>query len=538
MAESNPGGEQQDQRRRTKIPPPLAGVNAGGPAGGFSGAGSGWSAAGGGPGTGGLSALLRRSGFAHLRAVLSSPPAVVATLTAAATISAIGLKDMHSRGVEDVRAAVERSIGAPSGRRQFAPALLEGLPGGGAAGSSSLALAGRANKGAFGGESTGVAETAEEEWSHEDAEVLGEDLEGRELPGPEDGVAEVADAAAAKRAAAEKSSGKRPGRLTARLRRSPGTLASGGGMAGGIGRGFDMPLSNKQLRKAQALRSGRKVSVTRGKTAVRSRGKSGLRGATAKRLAGMSSAMGAGQAQNPETGAAVHSQQWEASGQKGGSLQGAGAAGDGISGQGEAVGGAGSGEGGPILQPSSAGSASGGGSSAPPVGEGKNVTPWQGLIDMVMILLPIAGLLLMGAYILGRMKKYMIAKWLAYAALAVSAMVTALGVAILAHGQMLQGGLIAGVGAMLAFLSYTAAEGNKKAANAELEAKTLAEQEAAKSPMRPFNQREQMIFDQEEVMGPFTEKEMAIQAEGAAQAPPKPPLNDRLRDRTKTTDYA
>jgi hypothetical protein len=120
--------------------------------------------------------------------------------------------------------------------------------------------------------------------------------------------------------------------------------------------------------------------------------------------------------------------------------------------------------------------------------QGSNVTPYQGMIDLAQALMGLASTLLGLASLLGLIAKkgptdfmtkamlYKIAKMLAYAAMAVSIMLTGVGAMIMMQtGQVSQGGLFMGVGIALTILSYVAAEGfgdaEKEAINAAENAK-------------------------------------------------------------------
>lgn len=102
--------------------------------------------------------------------------------------------------------------------------------------------------------------------------------------------------------------------------------------------------------------------------------------------------------------------------------------------------------------------------------EGKNVTPWQGLVNMAAMLLTLASILLLAAWICSYIKPwgYIAAQYLAYAACAVAAMVTMIGVAIMGMGQTLQGLCFTGIGALVTVLAYLAAQGYKSAGEKEI----------------------------------------------------------------------
>jgi hypothetical protein len=106
---------------------------------------------------------------------------------------------------------------------------------------------------------------------------------------------------------------------------------------------------------------------------------------------------------------------------------------------------------------------------------GTNVTPYQQMVDMAQALLMLASALISLSFIMGVLGKniptmgaafYSMAKMLAYAAAAVAAVVTLLGLGIMMQGQATQGAVFTGVGALLTILSYTSAEGYGEAAKA------------------------------------------------------------------------
>ena len=106
---------------------------------------------------------------------------------------------------------------------------------------------------------------------------------------------------------------------------------------------------------------------------------------------------------------------------------------------------------------------------------GANITPYQQMVDMAQALLMLASALISLSFIMGLLGKsiptmgaafYSMAKMLAYAAAAVAAVVTLLGLGIMMQGQATQGAVFTGVGALLTILSYTSAEGYGEAAKA------------------------------------------------------------------------
>jgi len=191
----------------------------------------------------------------------------------------------------------------------------------------------------------------------------------------------------------------------------------------------------------------------------------------------MNKAMKAAGTAGSATTAATHNSQWDGAGSVGQGLSGSGASGNAIEGGGQVYDDGGLGEGGPLNAAGANASAPSEGAEAPSVGKGRNATPNQDMIDAAMILLPIASLLLLGAFLTGQNPATKgAAKMLAYGALAVSGVVAGIGAMILTKGQAMQGGLLAAVGGALAVISYTAAEGNAAAAKGDEVAKDTAVQ--------------------------------------------------------------
>jgi hypothetical protein len=221
----------------------------------------------------------------------------------------------------------------------------------------------------------------------------------------------------------------------------------------------------------------------------------------------MDRAMASSNRQNAEVGAATQTQQWANAQAPGQGVQGAGPSTAGISpGKGQIS--AAADDGGPINDNQSppmqcAQGFKQVGSSCQPTDQnagGKNVTGYQSQVDMAQMMLMAASGLLLISFLLGMYAKHLIAtavgpqapvilalaakiytwaKYMAYAACACAAIVTVMGISILAQGQTMQGGIFTGIGAMLTVMSYMAAEGYAKAAAATTEASTLATTAAA-----------------------------------------------------------
>jgi hypothetical protein len=410
--------------------------------------------------------------FAKFSAILTSTPALIATVTAAFTISSVGLFDMSERGVfkggfrDSVANITANAVAGATGK----PLPGTDLP------PSSLQLAANANQGAFGEPQVMVSDLED---GGEEQEAAGEDVGGQDgaVLGSSDKLQAIEEAEAKENQEEGKDKGdaKARGKLTTQLekRKIGGTLSlgSGGGMSGGVGRGFDQIAKPAAKGRVKGFSGSRSATVARTKTAARAKGRSGLSGATAKRLAGMNKAMNGARRMGASQSAGTHSQQWDAAGAAGEVIGGEGT---GIAGGGPTTGAAGVGpasDGGPIAN---AGASDPGEQKAPGTGPGKNKTPWQGMMDLVMILMPIASVLLLASTLVAKAGHPAIAKWIAYAAAAVAAMVTVIGISIMAQGQAMQGGMIAGVGALLTGLSVIAAMGHDDAAQAPAKAEQFA----------------------------------------------------------------
>ncbi|MFH2202153.1 MAG: hypothetical protein ABIJ96_03475 [Elusimicrobiota bacterium] len=425
-------GKKEEERRRGAPPIPLLGGQAS---------------------SGGLYMGVARVGargpWAKLSALLSTQPAIVATLTAAFVVSAVGLKDMNDRREAGDPYLFYNSAANVAPKTSDSPGVLPGSE----EAPSGLALAQQANAGAMGDGLAASGEGVE----GEDGEA-GEGEEGEE--GVEDGAlgsAEALKAAADEAGEGDKADAAAKAKEEARAKFSQRLSASrvgatrmggGSGMSAGIGRGFDQVAEKRG--KSEAFTGSRQASTSRGKTAAGSRGKTSLRGATAKRLSSMNKAMKGAQGMGPASESAVHKGQWDAAGAGGQSIGGAGATGQAGGGPTTGTGGAGMQDGGPLTP--AGGDKTDGAEDVKKVGPAKNVTPWQKEMDLVMILLPIAGILLLIANLVKK-AHLMIAKVIAGIAGLLAATVTILGVMIMSKGQMLQGGMIAAIGALLTFLS-------------------------------------------------------------------------------------
>lgn len=199
-------------------------------------------------------------------------------------------------------------------------------------------------------------------------------------------------------------------------------LAGGSGMSGGIGGKFKQKgLSNKRL---SAMSKGRKASTSRSKTAARGRG-SNLKGAVARRAGNMNRAMKSARRGAATETAAVHTAQWDGAQPGGQAIDGAGAGG--ISGDNSTFDGSeGVGGGDPINYGGENYGATD--DDIDGVGDSGNVTPYQGTLDMIIVLTIIAWVLLV---IAGAMAD---TKWGEGFALIAAAAAILIGVAAFAAG--------------------------------------------------------------------------------------------------------
>ncbi len=397
---------------------------------------------------------------ANMRAVFGSDAAMIATLTLAFTISAIGLNDMRNRWM-----ANEPVLGfSASGPFPAAPdrggPIIDKPKG------SGLGLLAAANSGAFGDDS---AATGDEEVI--DGEAEPEEVEGEALADENALEKALGDAASGGDEDGDKENKTALGNLKLAAGLAGAQSLGGGGQGAGsvgqmAGRGAslsgDDPLG-RETGRSKSFTKSRKMS-TRGKGAG---GRTNVKGAH-NRLKRMNRAMGSARKMEPAMTAGVHNKEWTAA-DAGQSIGGAGTSvgAPGVSGSGAP--GAGLQNGGLV------GGGSGGGDSGAiedaeeveDVGPSENVTPWQDEMDFAMFLLPLAGLLLMMSTRLAQAGHHTIAKVLGWMAAAVSAVVTALGVMIMSKGQMLHGGAIAATGGIMFIMSVMAAMGAEQTAEQE-----------------------------------------------------------------------
>ena len=343
---------------------------------------------------------------------------------------------------------------------QAAPdSMRSGFVGRGARSASSLSLAQRANRGVWG---------AQGEASPKDAAASegGKDAASPENPEAKDGAAgavgqtDPAAQAAQSMAAAltgEQKSGantgieRKFGQMTSGLGGRNMNLAGGAGLSGGIGQGFAKPKLDL-ARATQGMSQARAARMAPATTPAAGKG-SKLSGATARRLDGMNRAMGAARKSGAETQSSVHSRQWDGAQPGGQAIQGAGSGGIGQGGFSEDEGGGG----GPVSAGSDGNAGAGATPQPPSTGGGENVTPYQGQLNMAVMMLAIASVIITVIGILSYINKTPLVgqavSAIQTALLAVATLMalaaTMVGVSIMSnYGQPTQGTILTVAGAI------------------------------------------------------------------------------------------
>jgi hypothetical protein len=227
-----------------------------------------------------------------------------------------------------------------------------------------------------------------------------------------------------------------------------GGLAGGSGLAGGVGRGFsNADLNNKaSAGKVSAMRSAAtRTSMSKARPARNT----GTRGLASRQLSNANalSRQAAG-ASGPENSAQAADAAFNANNGAGNVISGPGVGNGGGSGVGDSGGSTNPNTGGPV-----------GGQDdpyqAPATPAGKNVTKWQGMVDMAKMLLMVLTVLGLLALILEKTGYGAALLPVIYGAMvAVGAIVALLGIAIMAMGQYLQGAIFTAIGAIAAYLAY------------------------------------------------------------------------------------
>lgn len=232
---------------------------------------------------------------------------------------------------------------------------------------------------------------------------------------------------------------------------SGGGLAGGAGLAGGVNRGF----SNAALKtkgnggKMASMKGGSNPSISKG-TKARA-GASNNKGFARRQLGNaFSLSRQASTAGKGETSAQAASAAFDNNTGAGNVISGPGV--------GAGTGGAGIDAGGSV-NPNTGGSAIDPNDEAAPIAnnKGKNVTKYQGLINAALMILAIIAVLAILALVLQNVPPYgtIIAQYIKMVMVALGAVVTLLGVAIMAQGQYLQGGILTAVGGFITYMAWT-----------------------------------------------------------------------------------
>lgn len=264
---------------------------------------------------------------------------------------------------------------------------------------NALELARQANSGAMGevegkvaeGEGAAEGDGAASAEGVESAEAAADAPAG--IPGMDpDALAKMAEGMSGEEdSKAKKGLGQKFGKLSSSLGGGSGPkLAGGAGLSGGIGGSFKQkPLSNKLGGQLSAARGSRQVGRT--KTAVGAHGKNAKKGAF-NRLNAMNKAMGNARTGTAAQTAAAHSQQWDSAKDTGAGITGAGASGIGAGGGSEFSDEEGGANGSPLDAGGSQNSI-GDEYQGPETGGGKNATPYQGTMDMMIALMMVINVL-------------------------------------------------------------------------------------------------------------------------------------------------
>jgi hypothetical protein len=438
-------------------------------------------------GLGGKKAVLMK-----IKSILMTKTIMFSAVTGGMIFSGQGINDMRKRGFGVEVRQEQTEMFAQRKAARTAAAI--DVPGGEPAGKSALELAQEANEGTYGAEPAASADAPKDTEASEDVDAP--EAEGSAAGGMD---ADSLTAQMMENMGAEETSkaknglGKKFGSLSQNIGggSTKAKLSGGPGLAGGINKTFSgSTLSNKRL---TAMRTQDKSNVSRAMTAARSRGGK-TSGSNAQKLAQMSKAMRGSRNASATEQADIHTQQWSGGDAGGGGPGRADTTAGAISGD------EGGGGGNPLT--SSGGGGYGGGydqgyeqgygtGGAPPI-NGVNITPYQQMVDMAAVLLQLVSALLLAATLFGLWAKaaaasilgnagmsealYAIAKYLAYAAAALAAILTLVGVGIMMQGQTTQGAIYTGIGALMTILAYTAAESYSEAsANAGTAAEKAAE---------------------------------------------------------------
>lgn len=369
---SNYSTEKEDDKKGGAVPPWMTGsakVGSGLSSGGASQAGS----------------MLARFG-----ALLAGPKAIVAATVLGGMALGMGV-------VSTIQQPEQPSLGQRFNKEKVKTGLASGLPGMEQPGQSALNMAQSANSGFFADPNAAAQAAASAEAPSDapadtasdpalDAAGAGATAGGQVAGGASP--AEMAAALTGKQSTKSGMGGKF-GKLSAGL--GGGGLSGGAGLSGGIGGSFKQNLSNSRVGEARAFQGANRAQVARSKLGSNNLGKSALKGATAKRLDNMNKAMGASRGGTAEAGAATHGQQWDAATPGGSAITGGGASG--MSSGGQFSEGEGMGGGGPLDQNST--SPNSNPNDVKDIDNGKNVTKYQGQLDMAKGMLMLASAIVM-----------------------------------------------------------------------------------------------------------------------------------------------
>ena len=225
-----------------------------------------------------------------------------------------------------------------------------------------------------------------------------------------------------------------------------GAVLNGGqGLAGGVGLGFDHQLS-----------APKNFSASRGKPAAQSalmarRTSSRGRGFAYQQLARANGLSRQGAAASGETSSTLANQAFGGSTGAGGSpVTGGGA-------MGNTTGAGVTSAGGPLNGPTSANQQTG--TQAPPTANHTDSTPWGPQAKLATMLLALAGVALLFAHLIAKIKSAVaisIAKFLAVAAAGLGAAAAAIGILLLKQGQTMYGAIFTGAGALISVLAIKA----------------------------------------------------------------------------------
>jgi hypothetical protein len=320
---------------------------------------------------------------------------------------------------------------------------------------SALELANQANKGALDGEAAAGA-------GAEVTDAAGNDAAASVDPNAADPAADAMAGAMAAAAGA-------PGGGLSKMSGSFGGSGGGSGSSASMGVGGAKGGSDGSQARAAAVGGSRMPGGVRGKMAASTRGRSLGNTSTLRRLSNMQKAMSGARGGGAEQSYGVHDGQWSnAEAPSGVAGAGAGIPQDGV-GQKPVPSGEGAGTGNPFNDtkyfPSENTDL-----IVPDIPEEKNATPYQKLVDYAVVLLAISAAATALSAIVWLLAKIPHMAWLMPFAMLLTKIAGiaalgagALGVAIAAYGQYLQGAIFAGTGFLAGILALKATGGDPTA---------------------------------------------------------------------------